>query len=148
MRLGAEVARRAAVIDGGEKYRRRERLSPCLRRVRLRGSRAPRVSPPAEYARKSIDGFTFGGPGRPADLLPTSGPIRAQMGSLAPRRSAGGNNYNGQSDVPELQLGARYEQVSAGSEHTVLLRCDGMAVAFGSNRFGQCNVPELEIGAS
>eukprot|EP00435_Cladocopium_sp_Y103_P018188 s2182_g4.t1 len=34
-----------------------------------------------------------------------------------------------------------YTQVSAGSNHTVLLQSDGHAVAFGANRCGQCKIP-------
>eukprot|EP00438_Fugacium_kawagutii_P014428 Skav236083 [mRNA] locus=scaffold2211:423592:432683:- [translate_table: standard] len=34
-----------------------------------------------------------------------------------------------------------YTQVSAGGEHTVLLRSDGSAVACGGNHFGQCGIP-------
>ena len=37
-----------------------------------------------------------------------------------------------------------YTQVAAGSCHTVLLRCDGTAVACGSNSVGQCNIPALD----
>jgi alpha-tubulin suppressor-like RCC1 family protein len=37
-------------------------------------------------------------------------------------------------------------QVSAGGNHTVLLRSDGHAVACGQNIFGQCNVPPLAEG--
>ena len=38
--------------------------------------------------------------------------------------------------------------VSAGGSHTVLLRSDGSAVAFGINVEGQCNIPKLEQGVS
>ncbi|CAK0790758.1 unnamed protein product [Prorocentrum cordatum] len=38
--------------------------------------------------------------------------------------------------------------VAAGPEHTVLLRSDGTAVAFGSNDRGQCAVPALDGGLS
>ena len=33
--------------------------------------------------------------------------------------------------------------VSAGMDHTVLLRSDGVAVACGMNCFGQCDIPSL-----
>merc|ERR1712032_1234129 len=52
------------------------------------------------------------------------------------------------SDVPRLEDGVFYSQVSAGSLHTVLLRTDGQAVACGVNDFGQCDVPPLEDGVA
>ena len=36
--------------------------------------------------------------------------------------------------------------VSAGNDHTVLLRSDGSAVAIGDSRDGQCNIPALDEG--
>eukprot|EP00435_Cladocopium_sp_Y103_P042960 s1897_g12.t1 len=36
--------------------------------------------------------------------------------------------------------------VSAGLHHTVLLRTDGSAVAFGRNQHGQCDIPALDVG--
>eukprot|EP00435_Cladocopium_sp_Y103_P074187 s257_g47.t1 len=39
-----------------------------------------------------------------------------------------------------------YTQISAGSDHTVLLRSDGSAVATGYNQYGQCNIPPLNEG--
>lgn len=38
--------------------------------------------------------------------------------------------------------------VFAGSFHTVLLRSDGRAIAFGDNSFGQCSIPPLSPGQS
>ena len=38
--------------------------------------------------------------------------------------------------------------VAAGVAHSVLLRSDGKAVAFGDNWAGQCDVPALEKGAT
>ena len=38
--------------------------------------------------------------------------------------------------------GVRYTQVACGIAHTVLLKRDGTAVAFGGNVDDQCNVPE------
>lgn len=35
---------------------------------------------------------------------------------------------------------------AAGDSHSVLLRSDGRAVAFGDNQCGQCDVPPLEPG--
>mmetsp|Transcript_29646 Transcript_29646/g.84548 ORF Transcript_29646/g.84548 Transcript_29646/m.84548 type:complete len:250 (+) Transcript_29646:73-822(+) len=37
---------------------------------------------------------------------------------------------------------------AAGGNHTVLLRCDGRAVACGDNSHGQCDLPDLDAGAS
>ncbi|CAK0816528.1 unnamed protein product, partial [Prorocentrum cordatum] len=50
--------------------------------------------------------------------------------------------------VPALDGGLSYTQVAAGGAHTVLLRSDGTAVAFGSNDRGQCAVPALDGGLS
>ena len=38
------------------------------------------------------------------------------------------------------------QMVSAGGGHTVLLRNDGHAVAFGWNEYSRCNVPRLNQG--
>jgi hypothetical protein len=40
----------------------------------------------------------------------------------------------------------RYVAGAAGSEHTVMIRSDGFAVACGWNVDGQCNVPDLPAG--
>ena len=37
---------------------------------------------------------------------------------------------------------------SAGGEHTVMLRSDGQAAAFGGNPYGQCEVPALPAGVT
>ena len=39
-----------------------------------------------------------------------------------------------------------YTQVAAGGDHTVLLKSDGTAVAFGGNCHGECNIPALAAG--
>ena len=55
----------------------------------------------------------------------------------------------GQSKIrprPALEGGLTYTQVAAGSYHTVLLRSDGSAVAWGDNTVGQCNLPFLYRG--
>ena len=39
-----------------------------------------------------------------------------------------------------------YTEISAGANHTVLLRSDGSAVAIGNNTHGQCNIPPLKEG--
>ena len=53
------------------------------------------------------------------------------------------NNYDRQCDMPPLQHGITYTQVSAGTNHTVLLRSDGVAVACGRVGKGQCDIPPL-----
>ena len=59
-----------------------------------------------------------------------------------------GNNRDGQCDIPALEAGLLYTQVSTGPDHTVLLRSDGCAVACGQNEFGQCDIPPLDEGMS
>jgi len=54
---------------------------------------------------------------------------------------ARGLNENGQCDIPPLEKGLSYTQVSAGLYHTVLLRSDGSVVACGLNSNRQCNIP-------
>ena len=52
-----------------------------------------------------------------------------------------------QCDIPPLDEGVTYTQVSAGSQyHTVLLRSDGCAVACGKNLFKECDIPSLDEG--
>ena len=57
-----------------------------------------------------------------------------------------GSNAYGQCNVPELEDGVTYVQVSSSGAHTVLLRSDGLAVAFGRNSVGQCELPGLAQG--
>jgi len=79
------------------------------------------------------------------------------------RRSDGsvvawGANGFGQCNVPALPPGLAYRQISCRggnwspwstySSHSVALRSDGSAVAWGSNDHGQCNVPALPPGVS
>ena len=52
-----------------------------------------------------------------------------------------GRNLYGQCNIPALEEGMKYTQVSAGQSHTVLLRSDGSVVACGLNNHGQCNIP-------
>ena len=59
---------------------------------------------------------------------------------------ATGNNHRRQCNIPNLNAGVVYAQVSAGGEHTVLLCSDGIAVAIGNNGWGQCNIPNLNAG--
>merc|ERR1711920_496206 len=47
----------------------------------------------------------------------------------------------GQCNLPPLDDGVTYTQVSAGTYHTVLLRSDGRAAACGANNRGQCTPP-------
>eukprot|EP00435_Cladocopium_sp_Y103_P046355 s2845_g13.t1 len=79
-----------------------------------------------------------------------------------------GSNSHGQCNIPPLGPQLSYTQAAGGNHHTVLLRSDGKAVAFGSNRrgfhhtvllrsdgcavacgqniFGECNIPRLHEG--
>eukprot|EP00435_Cladocopium_sp_Y103_P048342 s604_g14.t1 len=57
-----------------------------------------------------------------------------------------GKNINGQRNVPPLDEGLAYTQISAGAMHTVFLRSDGTAIATGDNGHGQCNIPALDEG--
>ena len=59
-----------------------------------------------------------------------------------------GDNKNGQCNIPPLDAGMSYTQVSAGYMHTVLLRSDGSAVACGLNNLGQCSIPLVEEGVA
>ncbi len=43
-----------------------------------------------------------------------------------------GDDTSGQANVPDLPAGVTYTDAAAGSSHTVLLRSDGEAVAFGN----------------
>ena len=57
-------------------------------------------------------------------------------------------NSDGQCNIPPLDEGISYSQVSAGTSHTVLLRSDGQAVACGQNSDGRCSIPPLDEGLS
>jgi hypothetical protein len=57
-----------------------------------------------------------------------------------------GDNAYGQCDIPPLNEGMTYTQISAGGKHTVLIRSDGCAVAVGDNAYGQCNIPSPVLG--
>ena len=59
--------------------------------------------------------------------------------------ACGWNIYE-ECNIPALAEGVTYTHVSAGTQHTVLLRSDGVAVACGSNRAGQCDLPALGDG--
>ena len=59
-----------------------------------------------------------------------------------------GCNSDGQCNIPPLDEGISYSQVSAGTSHTVLLRSDGQAVACGQNSDGRCSIPPLDEGLS
>ena len=48
-------------------------------------------------------------------------------------------------NIPPLQDGARYTQISAGVFHTVFLRHDGQAVSCGRNDHGQCDFTEMSF---
>eukprot|EP00929_Paragymnodinium_shiwhaense_P056673 TRINITY_DN28364_c0_g5_i1.p1 TRINITY_DN28364_c0_g5~~TRINITY_DN28364_c0_g5_i1.p1 ORF type:complete len:1149 (-),score=203.64 TRINITY_DN28364_c0_g5_i1:86-3532(-) len=53
---------------------------------------------------------------------------------------------DGRCTVPALPMGTTYVSCAAGAGHTVLLRSDGQAVAFGRNREGRCSVPRSPPG--
>eukprot|EP00438_Fugacium_kawagutii_P023700 Skav227683 [mRNA] locus=scaffold2108:133246:133887:- [translate_table: standard] len=59
-------------------------------------------------------------------------------------------NRDGQCDIPPVDDGVTYTQVSAGCRHTVLLRNDGCAVRCGNSREnnhdGQRDIPPLDDG--
>eukprot|EP00435_Cladocopium_sp_Y103_P012985 s1226_g3.t1 len=57
-----------------------------------------------------------------------------------------GHNGHGQCNIPALEDGMTYTQISAGRSHTVLLRSDGNAVAIGFNGDGRCDIPPLDEG--
>lgn len=48
--------------------------------------------------------------------------------------------------VPALPAGMTYRGVSAGQWHSVALRSDGRAIAWGQNSLGQCAIPPLPPG--
>jgi hypothetical protein len=50
--------------------------------------------------------------------------------------------------VPPLPLGVTYVSVDGGLLHSVALRSDGTAIAWGSNSDGQCNLPPLPVGVT
>ena len=47
--------------------------------------------------------------------------------------------------VPARPAGTRYVAAAAGGHHTVLLRDDGEAVAFGGNEHGQCTLGSTAV---
>ena len=51
-----------------------------------------------------------------------------------------------QNQISEFPRASASNMVSAGGGHTVLLRNDGQAVAFGWNEYRRCNVPPLDQG--
>ena len=53
-----------------------------------------------------------------------------------------------QCKIPPLEPGVTYTQVAAGHYHTVLLKSNGTAIAFGEGRIGCLRIPELEEGVS
>ena len=57
-----------------------------------------------------------------------------------------GKNDAEQCQIPLLDEGRYYKQVSSYGNHTVLLRSDGKVVACGCNTCGECNIPELAPG--
>ncbi|CAK0881391.1 unnamed protein product [Prorocentrum cordatum] len=65
-----------------------------------------------------------------------------------PGSSRGPSQSPERSQEPARASRPRPRMVAAGSSHTVLLRSDGTAVAFGANRYDQCHVPALDGGLS
>ena len=59
-----------------------------------------------------------------------------------------GMNTHTQCNIPLLDEGTSYTQVSAGWFHTVFLRSDATVVTCGMNEDGQCNIPPLDVGVS
>ena len=57
-----------------------------------------------------------------------------------------GRNIEGECNIPALDEGIAFTQVSAGYVHTVLLRGDGSAVAVGMNTDAKCRIPSLQPG--
>ena len=51
-----------------------------------------------------------------------------------------------QCKIPALPAGLRYVACAAGWEHSLLVRDDGHALAFGSNVERQCEIPALPPG--
>merc|ERR1719416_173684 len=80
--------------------------------------------------------------------MPSAGSVHTELLRSDGRAVACGRNHDGKCNLPVLEEGATYTQVSAGACHTVLLRSDGTAVACGSNGHGRCNIPVLEEGAT
>ena len=50
--------------------------------------------------------------------------------------------------APALPVGVRYVQISAGHAHSVALRSDGVAVAWGQNSYGQTTLPTVPPGVT
>ncbi len=62
---------------------------------------------------------------------------------------AAASHAMGECSIPPLTEGLLYTQVSAGMNHTVLLRSDGKAVACrSSSEDGRCKIPPLDQGIS
>ena len=57
-----------------------------------------------------------------------------------------GGNGDGQCNIPALEEGMTYTQISAGVHHTVLLRSDGISFTIGKYIYGHCNIPPLDEG--
>ena len=53
-----------------------------------------------------------------------------------------GPHGNRQIIIPGPEVGVSYTQVSAGFDHSLLLRSDGKVVVLGTNRYGECNIPD------
>jgi len=86
--------------------------------------------------------------------MPSAGGMHTVLLTSDGSAVAFGDNRFGQCDIPPLEEGISYTQVSAGlvgwqgASHTVLLKSDGTAVACGDNSWGQCDIPPLAEGVS
>jgi alpha-tubulin suppressor-like RCC1 family protein len=82
------------------------------------------------------------------DYFPLSAGLRSDGSIVVWGRSRSPNSWSSgpPPPAPALPTGLTYVEVSAGGEHFVALRSDGVVVAWGANHFGQCNVPVLSPG--
>ena len=55
---------------------------------------------------------------------------------------------HGETTSLALRGGRTYDEIAAGSSHTLARRSDGSVIAFGQNTMGCCNVPALPAGMS
>ena len=80
-----------------------------------------------------------------AGLDPMMASAELEEGAVLFYRQPEANTW-GILNVPPLPAGMHYENVAMSSSHTVALRSDGAAIAFGANVIGECNIPPLPSG--